>query len=217
VPEAENDDWEDIASFKDASGKCFLYIGDTGDNKQRRTEHKIYRVAEPATKDVGESSRKQPLQTAAPEIVRYSFPDYKQDAEALMVHPKSGEIYIVTKRISGPAGVYKLSPAFGNDSVIKLDKVAEISVPAIPNGLITGGDISPDGLHVALCDYSQGYELTLSAGETNFDAIWQQQPEPIDLGKRPSGESICYSLDGSALYATSEGKNAPVIEVDLRK
>ena len=101
--------------------------------------------------------------------------------------------------------------------MVKLEKVAEVSVPAIPYGLITGGDISPDGAHVALCDYSQGYELTLPAGAANFDMIWQQQPQPIGLGKRPSGESICYSIDGSAVFATSEGKNAPLIEVDLRK
>src|SRR5438874_1913021 len=33
VAGAENIDWEDIAASKDASGKCFLYLGEIGDNK----------------------------------------------------------------------------------------------------------------------------------------------------------------------------------------
>src|SRR5688572_12124996 len=33
VKNARNDDWEDIASYKDASGTCYLYIGDIGNNK----------------------------------------------------------------------------------------------------------------------------------------------------------------------------------------
>src|SRR5262245_30879731 len=31
---AENIDWEDIATYKDAAGKCFVLIGDTGINKK---------------------------------------------------------------------------------------------------------------------------------------------------------------------------------------
>ena len=34
IPNAANIDWEDIAAFKDKGGKCFLYIGEIGDNKQ---------------------------------------------------------------------------------------------------------------------------------------------------------------------------------------
>src|SRR5689334_13154725 len=32
VAGAKNTDWEDIASYKDKTGKCYLFIGDTGDN-----------------------------------------------------------------------------------------------------------------------------------------------------------------------------------------
>jgi hypothetical protein len=214
VPNAQNNDWEDIDASKDTSGKCFIYIGDIGDNKGKRSEHKVYRVAEPEVSDAAvSSSRKEPLITADPEVLRFSYPDYEQDAETMLVHPQSGDIYFVTKRVSGPAGVYRLKPAFGSDGVRKLEKVAEISVPAVPNGLLTGGDISPDAKRVVLCDYAQGYELRLPDNASSFDEIWQQTPEPIDLGKRPSGESVTYSMDGSSIFATSEGKNAPVIEV----
>lgn len=218
IPNVQNIDWEDIASYKDKDGKCFVYIGEIGDNKSRRTEHAVYRISEPdAVHANHDSDRKDPLTASAAETVRFAYPDYNQDAETLMVHPVSGDIYILTKRVSGPAGVYRLRPDFKNDAITRIEKVAEISVPAIPNGLLTGGDIAPDGKRVILCDYTQAYELKLPDGATKFDDIWQQAPEPVELGKRAAGEAVSYSYDGSSIFATSEGKNAPVIEVKLLK
>jgi len=81
--------------------------------------------------------------------------------------------------------------------------------------VITGGNISPDGRRVALCDYFQGYEMALPAGAANFDVIWNQRMTGFDLGKRKQGESITYRLDGKALLATSEGKQSPLIQVLL--
>ena len=35
VPNVQNIDWEDIASYKDKDGKCYVYIGEIGDNKSQ--------------------------------------------------------------------------------------------------------------------------------------------------------------------------------------
>jgi len=56
VPNAKNNDWEDIATYKDSTGKCYLYLGDTGDNKGKRPEHTIYRVKEPVVTESDSSS-----------------------------------------------------------------------------------------------------------------------------------------------------------------
>ena len=218
VPNAKNIDWEDIATYKDKGGKCFVYIGEIGDNKVQRHEHAIYRVPEPSiVPENANSTRKDPLTTANAETIGFSYPDYDQDAETLMVNPKTADIYVVTKRISAPAGVYRIKPDFGNQEVQKAEKVADISVPAIPNGLLTGGDISPDGRRVILCDYTEAYELSLPDAAVNFDDIWKQTPEPVELGKRKGGESICYSVDGNSIFAGSEGINSPIIEVKRRQ
>src|SRR6476620_7480169 len=37
--DTKNKDWEDIASYKDPSGKCYVYIGEIGDNDEKRQEH----------------------------------------------------------------------------------------------------------------------------------------------------------------------------------
>jgi len=218
VPNAENNDWEDIAAFKDSSGKCFIYIGDIGDNKGKRPEHAIYRVNEPTVKpEDADSNRKHPLATENAVIVKFKYPDYGQDAETLMVHPKTADIYVVTKRVTGPAGVYCLRHPKFDGSVLQLEKVVDLSVPAVPNGFVTGGDISPDGRHVAICDYTQAYEWALPEGDQSFDDIWKQEPDTIDLGKREHGEAISYSIDGMSLFATSEHKNSPVIEVKRKQ
>lgn len=210
VPNAQNVDWEDIATYKDKSGKCFIYIGEIGDNKAKRPEHSIFRIAEPAvTKAVSTDT----LTTAESESFQFSYPDVNQDAETLMVHPKTGDVYVVTKRVSGPAGIYRIRPDFGSGSIQKAKRVGDLSVPAIPNGFLTGGDISPDGRAVIICDYTQAYQYRLPQGETDFAKVWLQEPETVNLGKRKGGEAICYSADGASLFATSEGKNSPVIEV----
>lgn len=214
LPNARNIDWEDIAAYKDMTGKCFLYIGEIGDNKTKRHDHAVYRVQEPVVTagDAG-SNRKAPLITANAEIIRFSYPDYDQDAETIMVHPKTGDIYVVTKRVSGPAGVYRIKPEFDRGGIQKVTYVAEIAVPAVPNGFLTGGDISPDGRRVVICDYSRAYEFVLPEDIENFEDIWAQTPAPIELGKRKGGESVCYSAHGTSIFATSESVRSPVIEV----
>lgn len=217
VAGAENVDWEDIAAYKDKAGKCWLYIGEIGDNKARRPVHLVYRVAEPTvTPAAADSNRKEPLLTVNADQIRYTYPDFDQDAETLLIHPQLGSIYIVTKRVSGPAGVYRVKPDFGSVETQKAESVGQLSVPAIPNGFVTGGDISPDGKHLIICDYSGAYEFDLPAGAASFDQIWSQAPIAVELGPRKVGEAICYSVDGNSIFATSERKDSPVIEVSRK-
>jgi hypothetical protein len=216
VERAENIDWEDIAIFKDRAGKCFLIIGDIGNNEEDRSELTIYKVPEPPVASVdSESNRNIPVPTAPAESMKFSYSDGTNNAETMMVRPVSGDIYILTKRESGPSRVHKLSPAYGTAKTVT-QKIGEISVPAVPIGFLTGGSISPDGRRIALCDYQQGYELRLPADAADFDSIWGQTPVVIDLGKRKQGEGVTYSADGNTIYASSEGKNSPLIRVERR-
>ncbi len=214
---AENLDWEDIATFRDTAGKCFIYIGDIGNGrKDPRSEHRIYRVAEPEViPDAVRSVRKTAASAGSAEMMIFSYPDEPHDAETLMVHPESGEIYVVTKSRNAAAGVYKLKPAFGSPPV-RAEKVADVTVPAIPNGFLTGGDVAPDGQRLVLCDYFAAYEFSLPPGATGFDDIWKQKPTVVSIGDRDQGEAVAYSADGHSLFVSSEGRNRPLIRVDLK-
>ena len=213
VTNAENRDWEDIAAFKTENGECFIYIGDIGNNDSKRDRTTVYRVKEPTARTAVGGGR-EASRTEAAEIINVEYPGPRPDAETLMVHPRTGDIYIVTKRVDGPATVYKVTPEFGKS--VTAAKVAEIRVPSVPNGLLSGGDISPDGLRVALCDNVAGYELVLPSGSANFDDIWLQKPLKFDAGDRKNGESIAYSHTGDSILAGSEGKNSPIFELKRR-
>ena len=176
VKAAENYDWEDIAAFKDQNGECFLYIGDIGNNKRLRGDVTIYRVREPQVS--GNNSRF----TENAETIKITYPDFRHDAETLMIHPKTGDIYILTKRLSGASAVYKLAANFSLDKTNTLEKITDFTVPAVPNGFITAGDISPDGKRVVVCDYFQGYELILPDDAKSFDEIWKEKTVKSRVG-----------------------------------
>ena len=215
VSGAQARDWEDIAAGPGPqANKSYLYIGDIGDNDGVRSEVIVYRVAEPSLSAATRKfTRNRPGSTEPADAIRLKYPDGKHDAEALLVHPRTGNIYIVTKILIANPGVYEAVAPFTPGQSITMRRIGEARVPSLFGGVITGGSISPDGRRVALCDYFQGYEMVLPAGTTNFDEIWKQKMTGFDLGKRKQGESITYRLDGKALLATSEGKQSPLIMV----
>jgi hypothetical protein len=218
VQNSENIDWEDIAEFRDTSGKCFIYIGEIGDNKIQRPVHAVYRVPEPTPSDASAGKTiKDALITEPAEEMKFSYPDHNQNAETLMVHPVTGDIYVLTKRLDGPSGIYRLKPAFGGDETQTAEKIGELAVPNVPNGYLTGGDIAPDGRQAVVCDYTAAYELVLPTGSTNFDDIWKQAPVTIDRGKLEQGEAVGYTTDGNSLILTSEKKNSPVVMIERQK
>ncbi len=208
-------DWEDMAAGPgpDAS-KSYLYLGDIGDNNEARDEVVVYRVPEPAlTAATRQFTKARAGSTEPSEAIRLKYPDGKHDAEALLVHPTSGNIYIVNKvPIANPV-VYEATAPFTAGKLVTMKRLGEIHVPSIFGGVVTGGSISPDGRRVALCDYFQGYEILMPAGSRDFNDIWKQKMMGFDLGKRKQGESITYRLDGKAFLATSEGKQSPLVQV----
>ncbi len=213
VAGAKNADWEDIATFQNKQGECFLYIGDIGNNVRVRNVFSIYKIKEPKVSDADKtSSDKNPLITEKAEAISFTYPDIRHDSEALLVHPETQNIYILTKRFSGASGVYKLSD-YKTNKTTQLNKIADFSLPALPNGLVTGGEISPDGKRIILCDYFNAYEIETDSDEKNFDEIWKDEPSIIELGERQQGEAICYSADATSIFATSEKKKSPIIEV----
>src|SRR5687768_18150709 len=146
----------------------YLYLGDIGDNNKARSEIVVYRVPEPKlTAADKNSSKSNPRITAAGDAIRLRYPDGKFDAETLLVHPTSGNLYIVTKVILRNATIYEAPAPLVAGRVITMKRIADINVPSLIGGALTGGTISPDGRRVALCDYLQGYELVLPQRSKN--------------------------------------------------
>ena len=215
VTGAQARDWEDISIGPGPDrDKSYLYIGDIGDNDAVRSEIAVYRVAEPAISPATvKFSKKQPGATESAEAIRLKYPDGKFDAETLLFHPTTGNIYVITKVALVSPVVYEAAAPFTPGKLTTMRRIGDIHVPSVFGGVLTGGSVSPDGRRVALCDYFQGYELELPAKSTDFNDIWKQKMIGFDLGKREQGEAIAYRSDGEALLATSEGKNSPIFQV----
>lgn len=208
-------DWEDIAAGPGPRRNTnYLYIGDIGDNNERRAEIIVYRLPEPVISAADAASTKsKPRLPEAAETIRLRYPDGKHDAEALLVHPVTSSIYLITKVPFAGAGIYEAAAPHSTTSTTTLSRKGELNVPGLFGGMITGGDISPNGRRVAFCDYLQGYEIVLREPDAEFNTIWKQPLTPFALGSRKQGEAITYRLDGKALLATSEGLPAPLIQV----
>jgi len=218
VTDARARDWEAIAMGPGPDpGKNYLYIGDIGDNGQRRTEVLIYRVVEPTiTTSSSLATKRKPIDTDPAEAIRLRYPNGAHNAEALLVHPKSGDSYIVTKEVFGNPTVFQAKAPLNTAEVTTLKDVGRLNIPGLFGGSITDGSISPDGKRVVLCDYTRGYELLLPSSSSDFDSIWNVPLVTVSLGRRKQGEAVTYRLDGRALLATSEGYPMPIIEIALK-
>jgi hypothetical protein len=211
-------DWEDIAIGPGpVSGKSYIYIGDTGDNSLKRRSIIIYRIPEPAiTAADASSSKSKPVPTEPAEAMQYQYPDGPHDCEALLVHPTTGDIYLVTKAYGDETSTMVFRVPKSSPGKYTLERVGEVKLPSLFGvslaTAVTGGDISPDGRRVILCGYLQGYEF-LVPDKSDFDAVWKQSPTLVDLGPRSQGEGVCYRRDGKALIATTEGRPSIVFEV----
>jgi hypothetical protein len=194
---AEVVDWEDIAAGPDGA----LYIGDIGDNRRERTAVVVYRVVEPSAPGSGRT------ETASADAIELRYPgDRSMDAEALMVHPRTGDLYVVTK---DPGGIVFRAGANGGT----LARAGRVHLPGLLS-FPTGGDIAPDGHHVVIGTYGFAFELTLPNG-ARFDDIWRQGPVTVKLPFARQREAVAYRSDGRAIVTTSEGVHAPLVAREL--
>ncbi len=214
---AQSRDWEDIAIGPGpVRGRWYLYAADTGDNGLNRGEIVVYRAEEPK---VGQKACRKDCETPATAL-RLRYPDGPHNAEALLVHPSTGDLYIVSKanRNDPQTQVYVARAAQFATLPLTLKLLATLNIPdavfRMMVGGITGGDISPDGRRLVLCDYFRMYEAELPEGAT-FDEIWKQPFRIASIALGLQTEGICYSADGKSILATSEGSPCPLMEVPL--
>jgi len=165
-----------------------LYVGDIGDNLGGTWDHVwIYELPEP-------KQLKDQTVRATQYDVKYA--DGARDAEALMVHPKTGRVYIVSKREEG-GGLYegpaRLSAAGTNTFV----RVADIGLWA------TDGAFSPDGEQLAVRGYFGGISYAWNSGKP-------KRQGQLSVPLQRQGESMTYTPDGSTLLYGSEGAGSSV-------
>ena len=186
-------DWEDMAV---AGG--FVYTADIGDNNANRDSVQIYRIPEPDGIDGTNDS-------ARAERMDLRYPDGAHNAEAVLVHPTTGEIGVVTKARDG--GALYVVDGF-TPGRAELRRAADVDV-----GTATGAAVAPDGSSLVVRDYTDAYLYEID-GETLASAF-DAEPRRIGMPFAIQAEAITYSADGESLLTTHEGPGATVSEVSL--
>jgi hypothetical protein len=165
-----------------------IYVGDIGDNLGGKWPYVwIYRLPEPKV-------LKDETVRATQYVVKYS--DGPRDAESLIVHPKTGRVYIIDKKEDGGhlfEGPAQLSTSGAN--VFK--PVAPIDLWA------TDAAFSPNGRQLAVRGYFGGISYDWNGGRI-------KRKGRLDVPLQGQGESLSYSADGTKLMYGSEGADSAV-------
>lgn len=195
VKKSKNEDWEDLALGPCAEGSC-LYIADTGDNDLERIEAVIYRVVEPDLAAAGETA-------LASERFPFRYPDGPHDVEAMLVHPSSGVVTLVTKEKSGPAGVYEVNlPATVGETVTAV-KRGELDPPQGDNE-ITGGAIHPEATGLLLRTKTHLFYYAMEPGQSAAEAIMGAGCS-IPVADERRGEAVTWLRSGAGFLTVGEG------------
>jgi hypothetical protein len=211
-------DIEDIASAT-IDGTEYLYLADFGDNANARSTINIFRVIEPTI--TGSDSATDQYEQIVCQYPAGSVPSHK-DAEALLVDPDTGDLYIVTKRIT-PARCYRLAHQASYTGTQTLEYLGEIwtgpftddATGPSTGGYFVGGSISDDGKLVVLKNYQDVFVFVREDKQTT--SIYEAMTAaPLVMegyvgGERPSshpnnepkGEGVCFLANGD-LITTSE-------------
>jgi hypothetical protein len=192
-PEPKPTDVEDLAAAPDGA----LWLADTGGDTATRRAVSLYRW---------------PGRGAAVQRFDLRYPDGPHDAEALLI-TLAGQAVVVTKAANGRSGVYAarlpLPPAATMAKVADLD-VSRLRTPGdtAPGSLeITGGAVSPDGVHFALRTHTAAYEWDAPDGDV-VRALRHGPPRPVPLARSGRGEAVGYAQDGRGLVTA--GGQPPV-------
>ena len=179
-------DAEDLAVGPDGA----LWVGDTGDNDQRRDT--VALIVVPAR---GE-----------PVLHRLTYPDGPHDAEALLVDAR-GVPTVITKSV-GMAGVYQPEGLLRGAGPTPLVHVTDVALPSsttqggpiggLGTRTVTGGAVSADGRVVALRTYTDAWLFPVPHDGGVADAL-RGTPVQVPLPGEPQGEALAFAADGTLL------------------
>ncbi|WP_328872158.1 WD40 repeat domain-containing protein [Streptomyces sp. NBC_00287] len=166
-----------------------LYVGDIGDNLGGTWPHVwIYQLPEP--KELRDLTIK-----ATQYVVKYQ--DGARDAESLVVHPKTGRVYIVDKK-DGNGHLYE-GPTELSASGTNVFK----PIATIENLQATDATLSPDGKKLVVRSYFGAAAYDWNGGDL-------KRTGRLSVPFLGQGESVTYTADGSKLMYGAEGAESSV-------
>jgi hypothetical protein len=189
-------DWEALAPGWDADGRPTLWIGGIGDNLGNQERVRLLQIYEPEV-----------LADQSTAFREYwiTYQDGPHNAEALLVHPRTGEITVVTKGSGEPGGLYRPQGPLSSTGTTVLDRVMDA-----PTGITDGAwELSPSGEpRLVLTDYWQLHRLAESGWVSALGPL-QLQREALAWPWLPDAAANDTVLLGS------EGVNSTILTAEV--
>jgi hypothetical protein len=176
---------QDVEALAPA-GPDHVWVGDIGDNRHVRDTVSVLRVP------VGRGDV-----TATPETYELVYPDGSRDAEALLSHPLTGRLLVVTK------GVFS-GTVYAAPQRLRADRPNRLVAVGDAPGLVTDATFLPGGGGVVMRTYSTAHLVSFPS--------WQPV-ESWTLPDQDQGEGI--ALAGRELLVSTEGVRSEVLAVGL--
>ncbi len=228
LADARNEDWEDLAAFR-REGEAWLLVADCGDNLAGRDHITLWLLPEA-----------RPVADGYPTVARpslamqVSFRDAPRDVESVAVDETSGLVLLLSKRDSPPR-VYTVDlpppPWTGQTAAAQARLVAELRTWTRPPGLLQSGltgalgaqptamDFDPIHRRLVVLTYTDAWLWTAPAAEgwaKIESAVWRRIPLPDPReGWLRRREAVAWSTDGAAILLTTEGRDPPLVRMDL--
>lgn len=199
IDHAKNHDWEDLTL--DGAGN--LYIGDFGNNANKRKDLVIYKIPKE------EMDKKEPNA----DKIEFKYPQQKKfpprkdslyfDTEGFF--HLNDHLYIFTKNrtrpYSGKTLIYRVPDKAGE---YEAEFLGSLFLCADQDHCsVTSADISPDGSTVALLSYGLMFLIT----DFNIPDFNKSSIKIVDLNTETQIESICFVDNKTLLLADEENKH----------
>lgn len=169
-----------------------VWVGDIGDNRFSRASITLTRVP------VGEGDRT----ARSPQRRELVYPDRPRDAEALLRHPETGQLFVITKGVMG-GQAYAVPKT--DEETTEAGGPQELELKAEVPALITDGAFLPSGDFVLLRNYTHAHLLSYPG--------WAVLGS-FELPAQPQGEGLAVSEAGE-IFISTEGRERPVLRVGL--
>jgi hypothetical protein len=206
IPTVFSGDFEDIAIGPGPLPEFqYIYLGDIGDNFLSRSNIRVIRFPEPAVYLYQTNSPRVEFVSGAQEILLH-YPDGPFDAEALMVDPITGDLFIATKSTT-VSRIYRASRAnLDGGGLVELTFIREISFSGFRS--VSAADISPDGKLIAMRRNARAWWWVRGSGQSVGNALGGTASELTLVSStisEPNGEALAFHPTGRGFYTLSEG------------
>ena len=205
---AQNLDWEDLGQMRGPEGQSLLLIADIGDNLALRPAIHIYVVEEPLL-----SSASDGIGSAKViDTISMRWPDGPRNAEALLVHPLTGEMLLVSKDM-GDAHVLTARPAQGA-AAISGNRLDLSRLPLLD--AVTGGAVSSDGTRMALRTVTGVFVWDVAPGASLGETLLTV-PAIIRTPVFGQSEAVSFGADPDEIWMTAEGSPAALMHLTTQR